>query len=151
MGTAMERHSPRTLRIAVADDEPDMLRYYARFIPRLGHDVVALADDGQKLLQDCRQHAPDLVITDLCMPRLDGLSALRQIDTPFAIVSAHPECEWPDPIFKARCVTWLMKPIKQTDLKQVLAAALDWLERSPPAASDFERTSDPPAPCDTDE
>ncbi|MGD9856378.1 MAG: response regulator [Planctomycetaceae bacterium] len=136
------------MRIAVADDEPDMLRYYARFIPRMGHEVVSLAEDGQKLLQECRQHALDLVITDLCMPHLDGLAALRQMDVPFVVVSAHPEPEWPDPILKDRCIAWWIKPIKQTDLMEVLAAALDWLERKPEAMSDFERmsASDSPRP-----
>ena len=147
----MERPTPTSLRIAVADDQPDMLRYYARFIPRLGHEVVAIADDGQKLLEICQQNAPDLVITDLSMPQLDGLAALRQIDTPFIIVSAHAGPEWPDPILKARCLAWLIKPIKQSDLKQVLAAALDWLERRPEAASDSERTTDSPVSTETDD
>jgi YesN/AraC family two-component response regulator len=139
------------LRIAIADDESEMLRYYARFIPRLGHEVVWLAEDGQKLLEDCQLNIPDLVITDLSMPRLDGLAVMRQIDTPFVIVSAHPEPECPDPILKGRCIAWLIKPIKQTDLKHVLAAAVDWLEQRPAAASDSERTSDSPASIETDD
>lgn len=139
----MERPTPRSLRIAVADDEPDVLRYYARFIPRFGHEVVALAEDGQKLLEDCRRHTPDLVITDLSMPRLDGLAALRQIEAPFVILSAHPEPDWTNPMLKGRCIAWLIKPIKQADLQHVLAAAINWLEQRPEATSDSNRTSDP--------
>ncbi len=53
------------LRIAVADDEPDMRDYFARILPRLGHQVVAQAHDGRELVEQCRAAQPDLVITDI--------------------------------------------------------------------------------------
>jgi response regulator NasT len=42
------------LRIAVADDEPDMRDYFARILPRLGHQVVASAANGEELVARCR-------------------------------------------------------------------------------------------------
>ena len=63
------------LRIAVADDEPDMRKYFQRILPRLGHKVVAVAENGRALVDLCFQHQPDLVITDIFMPVLPGLYA----------------------------------------------------------------------------
>lgn len=128
-----------------------MLRYYARFIPRLGHEVVSLAEDGQKLLEDCQRSTPDLVITDLSMPRLDGLAVMCQIDTPFIMVSAHPKPEGTNPLLESRCIGWLVKPINQRDLMQVLTDALDRLDRKSAAASDSGRAFDFPASTETDD
>ena len=65
----------RTLRIAIADDEPDMQEYYRTILPALGHVVVAVADTGRELVQKCRDQQPDLVITDVKMPDMDGIEA----------------------------------------------------------------------------
>ena len=63
------------LRILVADDEPDMRDYFRKVLPRLGHTVVAAAETGAELIAQCRTHRPDLVITDIKMPELDGIDA----------------------------------------------------------------------------
>ena len=70
-GTAMSR----ALRIAVADDEPDMRDYFRTILPRLGHEVVAVAETGRELVEQCRATRPDLVITDIKMPDMDGIDA----------------------------------------------------------------------------
>ena len=44
----------RALRIAVADDEPDVRDYFRRLLPRLGHQVVAVAQTGRELVEQCR-------------------------------------------------------------------------------------------------
>ena len=44
----------RVLRIAVADDEPRMRAYFQKILPRLGHQVVAVARTGRELVEQCR-------------------------------------------------------------------------------------------------
>jgi CheY-like chemotaxis protein len=65
----------RSLRIAVADDERDMREYLQEGLARLGHEVVAAASTGQELAEQCTSAAPDLIITDVRMPGLDGIQA----------------------------------------------------------------------------
>src|SRR5260370_30021587 len=81
------------LRIAVADDEPDMRDYFQKILPRLGHQVVATARDGPELIEKCRACQPDLVITDIKMPDMDGIDAARHIyrdrPVPVILVSAY--------------------------------------------------------------
>jgi AmiR/NasT family two-component response regulator len=57
--------SKKTLRIVIADDEVDMRDYLQKVLPRLGHLVVGVAENGIQLADESRKMLPDLVITDL--------------------------------------------------------------------------------------
>ena len=65
------------LRISVADDEPDMREYYQRMLTHLGHHVVSCSTNGRELVDECLRQLPDLVITDIKMPEMDGLDRGR--------------------------------------------------------------------------
>jgi response regulator NasT len=122
-----------TLRIAIADDEPDMRDYFQDVLLRLGHNVVAVARNGVELVELCRKTVPDLVITDIKMPELDGIDAACQIyqnrPVPVILVSAYH-----DPTLIERAETdhvmgYLVKPIKQADLGPTIAIAMRRFEQ----------------------
>ncbi|GIW88516.1 MAG: transcriptional regulator [Isosphaeraceae bacterium] len=123
----------RRLRIVVADDEPDMQDYFQTILPILGHEVVGVAGTGRELLELCRTERPDLVITDIRMPDLDGIQAAVQISRqnplPVILVSAHHD---PEDIQRAEAdhiLAYLVKPIKQSDLEPAIAIALRRFEQ----------------------
>ena len=127
----------RALRIAIADDEPDVLDYFARILPRLGHQVVAAAKDGRELVELCQQTQPDLIITDVRMPDMDGTEALRLIcqerPVAFILISAYAQpATCPDGL--GHCGwAYLTKPVNRQDL----AAAIDRAAgRAQPPATD---------------
>jgi CheY-like chemotaxis protein len=64
--------------IIVVEDNADMRELLAEFLKLLGFTVIA-AEDGAAALPLIRQHLPDLVITDIGMPRLDGISMIREL------------------------------------------------------------------------
>ena len=73
--------SPSRLRsctIIVVEDHEDARTYLGLFLSRLGANVV-LAKDGIEGLDAVKKHNPELVITDLQMPRMDGFELLREI------------------------------------------------------------------------
>jgi two-component system, response regulator PdtaR len=119
----------RALRIAVADDEPDVRDYFRVMLPRLGHTVVAIAANGRELVEMCDEQKPDLIIADVRMPELDGDAAVQQIcraqPTPYILISAYSK-----PIIVDDCDAvghaYLTKPIKREDLEE--AIALVWTE-----------------------
>jgi response regulator NasT len=121
------------LRIAVADDEPDMRDYFAKILPRLGHQVVAQARDGRELVEQCRAARPDLVITDIKMPEMDGIDAAIAIykDTPLPVilVSAFHDAELIERAEADHIMGYLVKPIKQADLGPVIALAMRRFEQ----------------------
>lgn len=65
-------------RILVVDDEPGVLKAFEVMLTGLGHSVVT-ASGGEGALDRVRAEQPDLVVTDICMPGMDGLEALKRI------------------------------------------------------------------------
>jgi AmiR/NasT family two-component response regulator len=116
------------LRIAVADDEPEMRDYLQTVLPRLGHEVVAVAENGRQLAERCQDTHPDLIITDIKMPGLDGIDAAtavhRQEPTPVILVSAHHEPEMLTRASADNVMAYLVKPIKESDLQTAIAVAM---------------------------
>jgi response regulator NasT len=123
----------RVLRIVVADDEPDMRDYFRKMLPRLGHQVVAVAADGRELVEQCRATRPDLVITDIKMPDMDGIDAAQQIysecPVPVILVSAYHDAGLIARAEADHILGYLVKPIKQTDLEPVIVLAVRRFEQ----------------------
>jgi response regulator NasT len=123
----------RSLRIAVADDEPDMRDYYKTILPRLGHEVVAVAETGAQLVELCRQTNPDLVITDIHMPGMDGIEASTAIHelrpVPVILVSGYHNSELITRAEADHILAYLIKPIKQVDLIPTIALAMRRFEQ----------------------
>ncbi|MGG5818237.1 response regulator [Falsiroseomonas sp. HW251] len=69
---------PRPHRILVAEDESLAAMAIEEELQFAGFDVV-LAPDGQAALDEARRRMPDLLLTDLRMPRLDGLGLIRAL------------------------------------------------------------------------
>ncbi|MHB1558334.1 MAG: ANTAR domain-containing response regulator [Isosphaeraceae bacterium] len=118
----------RSLRIAVADDEPDMQEYYRTILPQLGHVVVVVAETGRELVEKCREHHPDMVITDIKMPDMDGIEAAGRIyrdgPIPVILVSAHIDPEYLRRAEADHVLGYLVKPIKQADLEPAIALVM---------------------------
>jgi len=116
------------LRIAVADDEADMRDFFERMLPLCGHEVVSVAETGKELVEHCQTLHPDLVITDIKMPDMDGIDASTQIcrdrPTPVILVSAYHD---PQLVHRAEAdhvMAYLVKPIGQADLGPAIAVAI---------------------------
>jgi response regulator NasT len=123
----------QSLRIAVADDEPDMRDYFQRILPRMGHQVVAVAANGRALVDQCRAILPDLVITDIKMPEMDGIDAAVQLyrerPVPVILVSAYHDAGLIERAEADHILGYLVKPIKQADLEPVIALAMHRFEQ----------------------
>ena len=82
-------------RILLADDNADMRAYVRRLLRAQGYEVEAVAD-GEAALAAARREPPDLVLSDVMMPRLDGFGLLRALradaalrDRPIILLSAR--------------------------------------------------------------
>ncbi|MHC4176657.1 MAG: ANTAR domain-containing response regulator [Planctomycetota bacterium] len=124
---------PRPLRIAVADDEPDMRDYLVRVLPTLGHEVVAVAGNGRELVWQCRISRPDLLIVDIKMPEMDGIEAAEEIfrdqPVPLILVSAYKDPELLERAADDHAFSYLIKPIKQADLETAITIAVRRFEQ----------------------
>ena len=115
----------KSLRISVADDEPDMRDYLARILPRLGHEVVSAAENGRQLVADFLRLSPDLVITDVQMPELDGLSAIHEMrryrPVSVIVISAHQDLNL---LPQTGPTLFLTKPISGRSLEEAIAGLM---------------------------
>jgi len=68
--------------ILIIDDDPSVLRILGRVLSRAGYEVTEAAD-GATALRRFAGHPTDLVITDMCMPRMGGLELLQRVTEAF--------------------------------------------------------------------
>ena len=67
------------IRVLVVDDDPWILRMVSSSLEKKGNYVVETAKDGQQALQKAHQHQPDMIITDVMMPVMDGWALVQQL------------------------------------------------------------------------
>ncbi len=119
----------RSLSIVIADDEPRMREFFRKALERLGHRVVAEAGTGKELIERCRNLRPELVITDIQMPDMDGIEAASEIAReqaiPVILVSAFHDDEYIERARQNHILAYLIKPITDTDLQPAIAIAMD--------------------------
>lgn len=123
-GPLMETDA-RRLKIVVADDDLIVRSIYQQMLPRLGHEVVGIARDGIELVDYVHQRSPDLVITDIDMPRLNGIEAMQRFaaSIPCIVVSGSP---LPTELLVSKTtqeIIRLNKPFHFRDLAAAIASA----------------------------
>ncbi len=103
------------MKVLVADDERKVASSLHEMLEKMGYDVVAVVDDGQRAVDACRRTFPDVVLMDIEMPGLDGLSAARQIakdpGTPVIILTAHGQPDLVEAAIQDGAVQYLLKPV----------------------------------------
>ncbi|MEU0005343.1 SpoIIE family protein phosphatase [Streptomyces sp. NPDC006314] len=109
-------------RVLIADDNADMREYLTRILAGGGCRVDAVSD-GQEALDAIRRKAPDLVVSDVMMPRLDGLQLVRALRTdprtasvPVLLLSARAGQEASIEGLRAGADDYLVKPFAAAEL-----------------------------------
>jgi DNA-binding NtrC family response regulator len=115
-------------QILVIDDEPLMRDFLEETLVRAGYGI-ATAADGTAGLEEIRNNAYDLVITDMKMPGLDGLALLEetkksQPDTVVIIMTAYASVETAVQALKAGAADYIMKPFTPDEIEHVLKKVL---------------------------
>jgi len=134
-------------RILVADDETGLRTFVAEALAGDGH-VVAQAADGAEAAQRLARESFDLLITDLRMPRLDGMALLRQMraeqpDLEVIVLTAHGSVDSAVEAMRLGAFDYLEKPIGSPGELRLLAARA--LERRALLAARDRAVRDAPA------
>lgn len=69
------------MRVLIVDDEPDVRLLLRTQLEGAGHEVAGEAADGAEAVARCEEDAPDVVILDLLMPRVNGFEAIPRLRT----------------------------------------------------------------------
>ncbi len=117
-------------RIVLADDNADLRTYIQRLLEEPGYEVQALAN-GEQALAEVRASKPDLLITDVMMPGLDGFGLLRAVrgdpglrDLPVIFLSARAGEEAKVEALDAGVDDYLVKPFSARELMARVSATI---------------------------
>jgi two-component system response regulator AtoC len=119
---------PEKKQVLIVDDEPNLRRILSAQLTRDGYDVLA-AEDGEQGMHLLREHHIDLVITDLKMPKVDGMTLLKKAleedpELPVVIVTAHGTIDTAVEALKSGAFDFVTKPFDKDEVRQIVAKAL---------------------------
>lgn len=119
---------PAPRRVVIAEDEALIRMDLAEMLAEEGYDVIGQAGDGQKAIELAQELRPDLVILDVKMPILDGISAAERIAgeriAPVVILTAFSQRELVERARDAGAMAYLVKPFTRTDLVPAIEMAV---------------------------
>jgi len=121
------------LRVVVAEDEAIIRLDLAEMLGEVGYEVVGQASNGEQAVELTREHRPDLVIMDVKMPVLDGISAAEEIGkeriAPVIMLTAFSQKELVERARDAGVMAYIVKPFTRDDLGPAIDIARSrWTE-----------------------
>jgi len=124
--TADEKSQARK-RVVIAEDEALIRMDLAEMLQEEGYEVVGQAGNGEDAVKLAAEHRPDLVILDVKMPVLDGISAAERIGAekiaPVLMLTAFSQRELVERARDAGAMAYLVKPFSQADLVPAIEMA----------------------------
>lgn len=113
--------------VIVAEDESLIRMDIVETLIEHGFDVIAEASDGEQAVALVNQHKPDLLVMDIKMPNLDGISAAEKLvgsKTPIVLLTAFSQKELVDRASEAGAMAYVVKPFTPNDLLPAIEIAL---------------------------
>lgn len=115
------------LNVIIVDDELWVCELIKRVVKwdELGFSIIGEAYDGNEALELIKARKPDLVITDIRMPGLDGISLIKNtkeagLDTDFIIISGYSDFDYAKNALKFGALGYLLKPVDKRELTDLL-------------------------------
>ncbi|MEV5378753.1 response regulator [Streptosporangium nondiastaticum] len=119
---------PHVTRVVIAEDEALIRLDLKEMLEEEGYSVVGEAGDGETAVALAREHKPDLVILDVKMPVLDGISAAEQIArdsiAPVLMLTAFSQRELVERARDAGAMAYLVKPFSKSDVVPAIEMAV---------------------------
>jgi len=121
------------ISILIAEDEKQLLNSMVEYL-ELFFENVYTAEDGLTAYELYEKKKPDIIISDIHMPHLDGLSMIEKIrkkdrETKIIITTAHSEKEKLMQAIELHLVKYLVKPIQSDELKELLLSLVNELRQ----------------------
>ena len=114
-------------RVIVAEDESLIRMDIVETLRENGFDVVAEAADGEQAVALATEHKPNLVVMDIKMPNMDGITAAEQmmaLKIPVVLLTAFSQKELVDRANAAGAMAYVVKPFSPSDLLPAIEIAL---------------------------
>ncbi len=133
------------LTVLISDDEPDVCQLIAHLIdwPAMDLELAGIAANGLDCLDKIKHFRPDIVITDIRMPGLDGLDLIRKVHEAgirpyFIIISGYQHFQYAQQAIRYEVEDYLLKPIGKAELTYCLENIVRKIRVNREKASDAE-------------
>lgn len=133
------------LKVIIADDEKFQREGLASYIPwnKFNMEIVGCAADGEDAFDMAKMHSPDILITDVKMPMLNGLELSEKVKSIFPnikiiIISGYEEFEYARTAIELNAYAYILKPIDMNKMSQILADIALELQAEYQAAEDMQ-------------
>jgi len=115
-------------KVLIVDDEASIRETLSEFVKEDGHEVIS-TDDAGTALELVRNAAPDVVVTDIILPRVTGVCLLREIheiapDVQVIMITGEPTAETAAEAVRLGAFDYLAKPILRDGIRSAVASAL---------------------------
>jgi response regulator NasT len=113
--------------VIVAEDESLIRMDIVETLREHGFDVIAEASDGEQAVKLVNEHKPDLLVMDIKMPNMDGITAAEKLagsKTPIVLLTAFSQKELVDRASEAGAMAYVVKPFTPNDLLPAIEIAL---------------------------
>ncbi len=111
-------------RIIIADDESLIRLDLREMLTNLGYEVIGEAGDGRTAVELAKRLQPDLLVMDIKMPDLDGISAAEELTreriAPVVLLTAYSDQELVERAREAGVVGYVVKPFREAELMPVI-------------------------------
>lgn len=135
-GAEAEAGDRRVYSVLLVDDEEDVIETIIRKInwAELGFSVMGHAHNGQEALEMAQQHIPDVIMTDIQMPYMDGLELSEKMKelspmVKIIIFSGFDEFEYAKEAIRLEAEEYILKPIDGKELRRVFVRIHESLEQ----------------------
>jgi AmiR/NasT family two-component response regulator len=115
------------LRVVVVEDEGLIRMDVVSTLQEAGFEVVGEGSDGEQAIELATEHEPDLVVMDIKMPKLDGISAaekIAELKIPVVLLTAFSQADLVSRAAEAGAMAYVTKPFKPADLLPAIQIAL---------------------------
>ena len=123
-------------KVAIVDDEPVIVRGLTKMIPWESYNcrVVGTAGDGQEGMKLIREQKPDILISDICMPGIDGLTMIAGMKSEFGhmqitILTGFRDFDYAQQAIRLGVTRFLLKPSKMDELEEAVRVMIENLEK----------------------
>lgn len=125
-------------KVVIIDDEPLIVEGLSRSIPwdKWNCQVVGFANDGKEGIEVIRREKPSIVISDINMPKMDGLSMIAALKSEFpymqiTILTGYREFEFVQSAINLGVTRFLLKPSKMDELFEAIETMIEKLKMFP--------------------
>ena len=126
----------KSYKVLFADDEYWTREKMARIIPweKYSLEFLKPASDGEEVLERLSEEKPDILITDINMPYVNGVELLKKVHTEYPelitfVISGYDDFEYVRDSFLSGSIHYLMKPVGKIDLINALSKALELISQ----------------------